>query len=1842
MKRLLLALGWSLLAGAAVAQVQITEFMAGNDRTLKDDFGQYSDWIELYNGSANTVNLQDWALTDSSKNLTQWLFPGTNLAPNAYLVVFASGRNRRIPGAALHTNFKLDADGEYLALVRPNGSVATEFASKFPAQLADVSYGFGLQSTANLLISTNSTGRVLVPVNASLASTWMLPGLNDAAWSPATNGVGFETGQSEDPALVAADVLADNPAGYWRLGQTSGSVASNSGWILGTGDGQFIGAVSSGLPGPRSPAFKGFEATNLAVRLDGAGASIEVPFSPDLNPSAAFTIEAWVKPAQKGGNVSCPVSSIDLSSGRSGYALYQDYDAKGQWEFILGNSVGYIARATGGTVDTNNWQYLAGVFDGATARLYVNGQPVANVPAINFEPNTARQFVLGGRLNINPYYYAGEIDEVAVFGRALSSTEISNRYQVATLSLPATNYNFTALIKTDLRTAMLNRNSSAWLRLPFALTNPADIASLTLRLRYDDGFAAFLNGFLVAADNAPATLGWNSSATNRRPTADALQWRSLDLSAALGYLKPGTNLLALQGLNVSATNADFLLQAELEAKGPQYFSEGRYFTQPTPGAPNVLGVRDLGPILAGDGFFPALPGTNDSLTVTCRVVQAFAPLASLTPNWRVMYGAIQQSPMYDDGQHGDGAAGDGIYGAVIPNQIGGTWTYAAGQMVRWYLTAADTLGRTSRWPLFTDPLASAEYNGTVVQPGYVASQLPVFHLFVNPANFSGMDSESGARASFYYDGEFYDNIYIELRGNTTASFAKKSHRVEFNDEHRLRHPGPGGRIGKTSLMAEYMDPAYLRQHLSFWLMNQAGVPAAFHYPVRLQRNGQFYQLAFHHDVLGAEQLERLDYDREGALYKAAGTIVPSHASTGGFIKLLPKTNLTSTADFDALASAISETLPVGQRRTNAFDRLNLPEVINYLAVARWIQEGDDVWANMTVYRDTFGSGEWSIIPFDLNLSWGQLYYGNNPSVYGQIVATSDYYKSHPLYGGSQIQESGGNSWNRIYDIIIALPETRQMLLRRMRTLLDAFLQPPGTPPSQGLIEQHMFSLTNQFWAEAHLDRQLWGWPPNGGPYGWGPNLWLTNGVNGLINQFLNPRRNHFFSTHCATNTTRPIGLTWASSAGIPASQPTNLLLSIAAVDFNPASGNQDEEYVCLTNANSFAVDLSGWKLEGGISHRFHPGTVIPAITALYVTPNVAVFRARASAPQGGMSLFVQGNYNGHLNAWGETLTLSDTAGRLVSSNSFVGNPSLAQRYLRITEIMYNPAPAPAINPDEQQFEYVELKNISPSLTLNLAGVRFTNGIFFNFSGSAVTSLAPGQSVLVARNPAALTARYGSALPIAGPFTGSLDNGGETLRLEDAVGEKILEFTYDNRWYPITDGLGFSLVIVNENAPWDTWDLRTSWRPSGRLNGSPGLADPAPPPLAPVRLNEALTHSDPRTDWIELYNPATTNADIGGWFLTDDFYAPKRYRIPAGTVLSPGGYLVLFGTNSFELGTNAFRISEYGEQLYLFSGDAQTNLTGYCHGFEFGAAPNGLSFGRHLTSQGEEHFVLQSANTPGTNNALPRTGPIVIAEIMYHPPALPDGEEDALNEFIELHNLTATNVPLFCTFTNEVGYGPAAITNTWRLRNAVDYDFPTNLTLPPAGRLLVVSFDPVTNTSQLAAFRALYQLPTNVPIRGPWSGQLNNAGETLELKAPDKPDVTPTNLVIPYVTVDRIAYQPVAPWPTNANGLGGSLQRHVLSAYANDPVNWVAASPTAGWLNAAAEQPVVAALPLTGTPVRLLVLTTPGLAYQLEYKNDLSQANWTPIPPLLPASGAMLVLSDTNTPVTKRFYRVRVQ
>ena len=107
----------------------------------------------------------------------------------------------------------------------------------------------------------------------------------------------------------------------------------------------------------------------------------------------------------------------------------------------------------------------------------------------------------------------------------------------------------------------------------------------------------------------------------------------------------------------------------------------------------------------------------------------------------------------------------------------------------------------------------------------------------------------------------------------------------------------------------------------------------------------------------------------------------------------------------------------------------------------------------------------------------------------------------------------------------------------------------------------------------------------------------------------------------------------------------------------------------------------------------------------------------------------------------------------------------------------------------EDYEFIELRNAGTS-SINLAGFAITNGVEFTFGAE---TLAPNEYIVVVKNRAVFESRYGSAIPVAGQYTGSLDNSGERVVLVGPLLEPIADFNYNNEWYEITDGTGFSLV-----------------------------------------------------------------------------------------------------------------------------------------------------------------------------------------------------------------------------------------------------------------------------------------------------------------------------------------------------------------------------------------------------------------------------------------------------------------
>ncbi|MNK14883.1 CotH protein [compost metagenome] len=128
-----------LVANASFAQgLVINEVITSNSDVIVDDDGSYEDWIEIYNGSAESINLDGYGLTDNS-DLFQWTFPNKTILPGEHLLIWCSDKNRVDPDSPLHTNFKISSGGEVITLTDNDGDVV----DSYPAVSIPQNYTYG-------------------------------------------------------------------------------------------------------------------------------------------------------------------------------------------------------------------------------------------------------------------------------------------------------------------------------------------------------------------------------------------------------------------------------------------------------------------------------------------------------------------------------------------------------------------------------------------------------------------------------------------------------------------------------------------------------------------------------------------------------------------------------------------------------------------------------------------------------------------------------------------------------------------------------------------------------------------------------------------------------------------------------------------------------------------------------------------------------------------------------------------------------------------------------------------------------------------------------------------------------------------------------------------------------------------------------------------------------------------------------------------------------------------------------------------------------------------------------------------------------------------------------------------------------------------------------------------------------------------------------------------------------------------------------------------------------------------------------------------------------------------
>lgn len=228
-------------------------------------------------------------------------------------------------------------------------------------------------------------------------------------------------------------VLADHPVGYWRLGEAQGStVAGNLGSLGTTADGTALNGVTFEAGG----AING-DADTAALFDSGLRTKVEIPYASDLN-SKAFTIEAWAMVNGSSGGYRSPLASRD-DSPQKGYIIYAT--PGNTWEFWTGSGVqvGWDTLG-GGAVVSDTYAHLVAIYDGTNKLFYVNGALVGIKPSVVVTPNGKRPLRIGASATESPigdFFFAGQIDEVAVYSSVLSADRVLAHYQAGTGSDPS-------------------------------------------------------------------------------------------------------------------------------------------------------------------------------------------------------------------------------------------------------------------------------------------------------------------------------------------------------------------------------------------------------------------------------------------------------------------------------------------------------------------------------------------------------------------------------------------------------------------------------------------------------------------------------------------------------------------------------------------------------------------------------------------------------------------------------------------------------------------------------------------------------------------------------------------------------------------------------------------------------------------------------------------------------------------------------------------------------------------------------------------------------------------------------------------------------------------------------------------------------------------------------------------------------------------------------------------------------------------------------------------------------------------------------------------------------------
>ena len=1097
----------------------ISEFMAVNRSTIVDDDNDRNDWIELFNPSGTLINLQGWALTDDPKHQLKWTFPNINIRSKEYRVVFASGKNRASTNAPLHTNFKLNSETGYLALLNAEGQAVYEFGPNYPKQFDDVSFGKGnTKRNEVILLREKSPAKALVPKSINDGKGWKELDFDDSSWKQGKTGIGYDYGN--------------------RVG-------------------------------------------------------------------------------------------LDVST-------------------------------------------------------------------------------------------------------------------------------------------MRNSTESVYIRVPFNVANISEFEEVILRLKYEDGFTAFINGKKISSDNAPRTLNWKSGAPQNRPDSIATTPVEFNISGFSNLLLEGKNILAIQGLNNQVTSSDLLIHPEIIAyKKTEVKDTYGFMFQPSPGQKNnetVPGIED------GVLFSKPSQTFQTSLQIELKKQE------TATPESNIHYTT------------------DG----TIPNETSLVYTNQ--------ITLRDSTSIKARLihpEGGMGPISSETYFELQSSLANRSSNLPLIILEnYGDGRPSSGDYQTASMAIIEPSdgrGRFKDpltvvsQVGIKTRGSSTGGRSKSSLSMEMQDEFgQDKNLSLIGMPNESDwvLWGPYnFDLTLMHNPFIFELSRQIGryAPRTRFVELYMNTGGGALSTA---DYFGVYALmEKIDRDSDRVdVEKIFSEHKSSPEVSGGYILKIDRAD-PGDSGFSAAGQGIKYVYPKEeQMESNEFDPQEkaLRKFLNDMGTSLNASYFRDPIRGYAKYIDIDAAIDHhllNVLAFNvdaLRLSGYMHIPRGGKLIFGPIwdfdraLGSTDGRDNNPRTWRSQTGDRGTDFfnypwWNRMFRDI----DFFQKYIDRFQLLRQSEF-------SKVNINSIIDGMAEELREAQKRNLSKWNQRPRsayGGTYDGEVQhmkTWLSRRITFMEQQFVDPPKADVPAGFVELNTS----ITLKSSEG------GNVYYTLDGTDPRKPGGELSTKAILYKNSPILVKDNTFLTARvQKISHRSLTGSNNPPLTSKW-SGAITNFYSIAPTPKIGDLILSEIHYHPQ-------------------------DPTLAEMIIDPTL-------------KSSDFEFLELLNNSDK-TLNLSGLKISGEVRFSFLDGNDKTLSPGSRFLIAGNALAFSRRYDSNLSLVGEYSGKLNNGGGNLQITDQKGEIILSLNYLDDWFPSTDGQGYSLVakpVVIQNEQ----QGKTAWRPSVDIDGSPGKAD----------------------------------------------------------------------------------------------------------------------------------------------------------------------------------------------------------------------------------------------------------------------------------------------------------------------------------------------------------------------------------------------------------------------------------